>query len=876
MNIQLKYSIATFVIIITMGAGIFFIADSTISKNYHDAYNDKGKAIVSYLAKNSVDLILLDNIPRLQLLLKNTEQSDTDIVYIFVVSPEGAVYAHTFPGGLPKDLKGISNPPENLSYQSQLFDAGERLIIDAAAPIMHGSLGYVHAGLSLEAAEGKRKSSQRKIFWACTLATLLAITIASWFSRRITRPLSDLVAGAEAIGKGDLDHRLNISGSDEIGVTAKAFNQMAESLKDDISRRLEAENALMKSESLYRTLVENIDMGITLIGPDFSILMANAAQMRLLNKELGQLIHRKCYQVFENRDHICPHCPGVPAMKLREVRETIAESIPEKGEKRTVRLRAFPILTESGQSGGFIKVVEDLSEEVKTRRDLATEKERLAVTLRSIGDGVITTDTSGNIVMMNKIAEKLTGWDNADAVGRPLREVFHVIDERTGEKAENHAEKVLATGTMVTLSGHTKLISRNGMELSIADSGAPILDSQGQILGVVLVFRDITEEIKTENELLKIKKLESVGVLAGGIAHDFNNILAAILGNINLALFDRELSENTRRLLDRAEKASLRATDLTQQLLTFAKGGEPVKEAASLESIIRDSSGFVLHGEKVACRYEIPEDLWLVDIDKGQISQVIQNIVLNASHAMPEGGVITIRCENIPASVPVDTQYRMRKPCIKIDIEDTGVGIQPNLIDKIFDPYFTTKQAGSGLGLAITQSIITKHNGHISVKSTPGKGTVFTIILPASERTEKQGVEDMARQLTSTATKILVMDDDDMVLGTVKVMLEEMGQEVGVAVNGEQAIELYEEAKNEGRPFDLVIMDLTVPGGMGGKEAVREILARDPEAKVLVSSGYSTDPIIANYQDYGFSGAIAKPYRIQELSKAISRALQKK
>ncbi len=509
----------------------------------------------------------------------------------------------------------------------------------------------------------------------------------------------------------------------------------------------------------------------------------------------------------------------------------------------------------------------------KAQVDLADEKERLSVTLRSIGDGVITTDISGNIVLLNKVTESLTGWSSEEAAGRPLEEVFHIINEQTREKCENPATIALSSGQIVGLANRTVLIARDGRERNIADSGAPILDAESNIIGAVLVFRDVTEQIRTEKELLKVKKLESIGVLASGIAHDFNNILTAILGNINLALFDDDLKVRTKKLLSEAEKASLMAKDLTQQLLTFAKGGDPVKEVSSLESVIKDSADFVLHGDKVACRYDIPEDLCLVNIDKGQISQVVQNIVLNASHAMPEGGIIKITCENLSSVSKKVLPFAKDGRFIKICIQDSGIGMPENVVEKIFDPYFSTKHGGSGLGLAITQSIITKHGGHISVESTPGVGSTFSIYLPVSEKTKTKKQESLVEHKASSPAKILIMDDEEMVRTVAKEMLIQLGHEVGLAADGKEALQLYQESKDSGRLFDLVILDLTIPGGMGGKEAIKEILKIDSNAKVIVSSGYSNDPVMANFRDYGFCSAIVKPYQLQKLSKVISQLL---
>ncbi len=520
-----------------------------------------------------------------------------------------------------------------------------------------------------------------------------------------------------------------------------------------------------------------------------------------------------------------------------------------------------------------LSLSEEIIQREATENLLAAEKELLTVTLRSIGDGVITTDVAGSVVLMNQASETLTGWSQKEAIGQPLQEVFHVINELSRDICESPVEKVIKSGQIVGLINHTLLISRDGQELAIADSAAPIRDKDSVVIGVVLVFRDITEQQRTEKELIKARKLESVGVLAGGIAHDFNNILAAILGNINLALFDADLKDRTKSLLTEAEKASVRAKDLTQQLLTFAKGGEPVKQVSSLEIVIRDSANFVLHGDTVACRFDIPDDLWPANIDKGQISQVIQNIVMNANQAMPEGGIIKVSCENLPTVTKQHFPLQAKGSGLKICIEDNGVGIPPKVIEKIFDPYFSTKQGGSGLGLAISQSIIHKHGGSISVKSTLGVGTTFTIYLPAStKQTQEESKESLAENKSPSQAKILIMDDEEMVRTITKEMLTLLGHEVELSANGEEAIKLYQESITN-RKFDLVLMDLTIPGGMGGKEAVQEIINIDPKAKVIVSSGYSNDPIMANPKDYGFCTAIGKPYRLNDLSKVIGQII---
>ncbi|MEW5767580.1 MAG: response regulator [bacterium] len=505
---------------------------------------------------------------------------------------------------------------------------------------------------------------------------------------------------------------------------------------------------------------------------------------------------------------------------------------------------------------------------------LANEKERLAVTLHSIGDGVMATDTKGKIVLINRVAENLTGWTQAEAIGRPLAEVFHIINEKTGQRCENLVEKILKTGRITGLANHTVLIAKDGGRRFLDDSGAPVRNKKGHIIGVVLVFRDITEKRKMEEELLRTKKLEAIGLLAGGIAHDFNNILTVILGNVSLARMyaKPEIDDRVLKKLAMVEKASLRAKNLSQQLLTFAKGGAPIKKVIFISKLLKETVDFTLSGANINCNFSVPEDLWLVECDEGQFSQVINNLILNAREAMPEGGTIEVKAENIiieegEKGLPLpDGKY------IKLSFKDYGVGIKKEYLSKIFDPYFTTKQTGRGLGLSVASSIIKNHDGLITVESELGLGTTFYIYLPVSLKEMPATKPLKEKPSPGSQGRILLMDDEEDLRDTAAQMFEAIGYKVETASDGEEAIEMYKEAKSTGEGFDVVIMDLTIPGGMGGREAVKRLLQIDPDVHVIVSSGYSTDPIMADFRKYGFGGVLVKPFKINELSKILPHA----
>ncbi|MEW5802815.1 MAG: PAS domain S-box protein [bacterium] len=408
---------------------------------------------------------------------------------------------------------------------------------------------------------------------------------------------------------------------------------------------------------------------------------------------------------------------------------------------------------------------------------------------------------------------------------------------------------------------------------------ARVIQYQGKPADMCIV-RDITGRKRLEEEMQKAQRLESIGVLAGGIAHDFNNILTSIIGNLSLATMLAKPGDRISKLLDGTEKSACRARDLTRQLLTFAKGGAPIKQTASISELLKDTTTFSLRGSKVKAEFSLAEDLWPVEVDTGQISQVVNNLVINAKQAMPEGGIIRVTAQNATigheenkVDIPLEEgRY------IKISVEDQGAGIPDEHLQRIFDPYFTTKETGTGLGLATSYSIIKRHEGYITVKSQPGVGTTFFIYLPASKEKGKTAstVQEEEAGLLSGQGRILVMDDEQIVRDVARRMLEFIGYEVELARDGAEAIALYEKARKSGHPFDAIIMDITVPGGMGGEAAIRKLREVDPKVKAIVSSGYSSDALMADIKRSGFRGIIAKPYKVTELARVLQRVIKGK
>ena len=388
---------------------------------------------------------------------------------------------------------------------------------------------------------------------------------------------------------------------------------------------------------------------------------------------------------------------------------------------------------------------------------------------------------------------------------------------------------------------------------------------------LLIALVDVTLRKHAEEELLRAQKLESVGVLAAGIAHDFNNLLTGIVGNVSLA---KMLAGSNVRVMARlleAENACQRATALTHQLLTFAKGGAPVRHPIAIMNFLTESVVFAVHGSNVRADFAIAEDLWLVDGDEAQMYQVIYNVVLNAVQAMPQGGSILVQAENVWLSAG-DVPQLQEGRYVKIAVHDHGCGIPQDVLPKIFDPYFTTKETGSGLGLAAAYAIVTKHDGCMTVASTVKTGTTVFIYLPASQHDLPFSRAIPDTPLVGNA-RILVMDDEEIIRDLLCETLTSWEYEVVCACDGVEAIALYQDALASGQPFRVVILDMTVPGAMGGKEAMAYLRAIDPHVKALISSGYANDPVMANFAEYGFSGVVTKPYTLQRLQDVLLSVL---
>jgi PAS domain S-box-containing protein len=503
------------------------------------------------------------------------------------------------------------------------------------------------------------------------------------------------------------------------------------------------------------------------------------------------------------------------------------------------------------------------------KAQLALEKERLTVTVGNIRDGVVTTDVNGVVMVMNQAAERLLTSAAAAGVGQNIADLLERLELEPRPRFRDALEAVLRGGEAVRLVDRATLKSGEAIK-RIDATGAPMRENGGEVVGAVIVLRDVTDAMQLEQERARGTQLQSLGVLAGGLAHDFNNLLTGIVGNISLARFN-DSPEDVSERLEEAERACQRARAITNQLLTFSNGGAPVKTTSWIGDLVKDTATFALTGSPVAPRFVIPMDLAPVEIDVGQISQVMHNLVLNAQQATPGAGTVSVTLENVAfAQDEWRDGVRIRAGrYVSLAVQDHGIGISPENMRRLFDPYFTTKKAGTGLGLAVCYSIVTAHGGFMTVKSELGKGACFTLYLPASSRRPATKVAASPRERLSAGGRVLIMDDERTIRDVAVRMFKKLGYEAVTAANGEEAIQAVKEAIDNKRRFEIVVMDLTVPGAMGGKDAVPIIKKIDPTIKAIVSSGYADDPVMANHTEYGFDGVMGKPYVIADMREAL-------
>jgi len=511
----------------------------------------------------------------------------------------------------------------------------------------------------------------------------------------------------------------------------------------------------------------------------------------------------------------------------------------------------------------------------QSEQALADENERLGVMLRSIGDGVLATDLDGTILLINNAAEALTGWRREEALGQPLASVYQNVDPDTRKRHVNTVGALVGSADAPGSRRSSILVARDLTEHPIEECAAPLRDGQGRTIGMMLAFRDISDALRVQEERARTGRLESLGLLAGGIAHDFNNILMSVMGNISLARATMPHAAASNTALAEAEQACVRARQITWQLLTFSKGGVPVRKAVAVPRILEEAAALALRGTNVTCAFDVTPDLWPIEADDAQLVQVFTNLLINAQQAMPNGGVVTIRGENV-FELTGKSQHALRVEAgafVRVSVVDQGIGIPREHLPRIFDPYFSTKHHGSGLGLATTYSIVKNHGGLIGVESKPGAGTTIAVSFPASAMTSHREERALVVAAGSGRPRVLVMDDEASVRTLAANMLEFLGYDAEIVDNGSAAVERFRRALGSDNPFHAVMLDLVVPGEMGARETIDQLTGLDPAVRAIVVSGYAQDATISSFRDFGFAAAMNKPYTLHELQSTLENVI---
>jgi two-component system cell cycle sensor histidine kinase/response regulator CckA len=694
----------------------------------------------------------------------------------------------------------------------------------------------------------------------------------------------------------------------ELSNLKHSIEEMVGQIKSRYNELERSQRALQEAEAKYRGIFENAVEGIFQTTPDGRFLSANPAHARMYGYEspddLIAGVERIAEQLYvnpEDRRRLAETLErdGVVDGFEAEVYKRDKSRIWMSLKSRAVRDATGQILYYEGTAEDITKRkhaeeelkkhrehLEELVEERTARLKMANEQlhqeildrklaeeavreseDNLKTILYSIQMGVLVVDEETHVIVdLNEKAASMIGDSREKIVGSICHR--YVCPAEEGKCPVTDLRKIVDSSERV-------LLTSSGEEVAIIKTVVPaVLGGRNRLIES---FIDITERKQIEEERLKTHKLESIGILAGGIAHDFNNLLGIILGNVSLAKMSAGSEGKLANLLENAEKAIIRASDLTKQFITFSTGGEPLRKAVVIGELLSGATRFSLSGSSIKYDCRIADDLWVAEVDEGQLRQVIYNMLLNAREAMPRGGFLTVSAENVMVDLHEEASLKEGR-YVRITIEDHGVGIQEENLAKVFDPYFTTKELGDrkgmGLGLTICYSIIKHHGGTITVESRAGVGTRFRIYLPAIQ--ENFDLEESIEiKSLPYKGKILVMDDEEMIRTVVGGMLENLGYEVGFARDGTEAIELWGRARESHQSYDAVIMDLTIPGGMGGQETIQKLLEIDPRIKGIASSGYSYDPVMSEFSRYGFAGAIAKPYRIEDIGRVISKVLER-
>lgn len=804
---------------------------------------------------------------------KKFSLSDSSIV---LVDHKGTILFSSFDPGMigeqDKIFQRMTGESDEGTFEAPGNQGGERLFTYKKLYLKNESAPYLYVRTGVDK-KGVLDAVHRDFLLNVGILTLVMLFTLGLAILLTKHGLHDKIVtlrnATDRIALGDLSVRVaeRVSGG-ELGELGRAFDTMSTRLSETILERQQAEQNLQKSEEEFRLIFE---------GASDAIFWADATTGVLINcnRAAEQMLELPREEII-GKHHTFLHPPEMFDHFARSFRECAADSVVFPNVEAIVQAkrsgRLIPVeIRHSVTTIGNTKIMQGLFRDTSERRKAEEELIHFQKLLTGIVDNspfaIFVKDVADDfkVILWNRAAEHIFGIPAATIIGKTTHDLW---PKEQADAYLNEDLKTVHQRVMVDIPEEASNHPQRGM-IYLHTRKVPLFGQNGEVSHIVVISDDITERRTIQAEIIKHQKLESLGILAGGIAHDFNNILTGILGNISFARMFLEPSHKAAAILTEAEKASQRAADLAYQLLTFAKGGKPIKKAVQVRHLVETSLSLVLRGSNVKCIVEIPDTLSAIEADEGQIHQVFNNIIINAAQSMPGGGTLTICVDQVNQAGTgsgLDPGSYAR-----ITFADSGCGIPEQDQKRIFDPYFTTKDGGSGLGLASAHSIISKHGGSISAHSTPGSGTTFEILLPISlgEAPVTPGDVSVAATAQGHGKTLLVMDDDLMIRDLAANMLGELGYRVKTCATGEEAVERYRLAQQTGEPFAAAIMDLTIPGGMGGREAAEQILKQNPQACLVVSSGYCNDPVMADYRSYGFSAAMIKPYSVSSVAQIL-------
>lgn len=640
----------------------------------------------------------------------------------------------------------------------------------------------------------------------------------------------------------------------------------------EITERRRAVEELKSSEERFRLLYENSpDMYVSVSAADASILRCNKTLLDKTGYLHNEVIGSSIFDMYHADAFDGAHEAFNQYVSTGRVTDKELILKRKDGSRLPVSLNVSVVRDKAGKVLHSISSWRDISQRKQAEESVRESEQRFRTIFENKGTATGLFKEDGIIQDCNAVFCELTGYSRAEITGRMKWSDFMATEDI--ERMQKYHSERTKKGSSAPTQYECRLIAKNGRFLDVIINIAVIEETR------IVSLVDITDRKKANLEIQRMQRLEGLGTIAGGIAHDFNNLLTGIFANLEMAKMDLPENSSSSHYLQEAHHSILSARRLTGQLLTFAKGGAPVFKIVDMTRLIQETVEFNLHGTNVKPEIELQDNLWSIMADEGQIEQVLGNLTINSKQAMPCGGALHVAGRNLPISEAY-SEADLTSDSILLTIKDEGIGIPPKIIDHIFDPYFSTKETGHGLGLAIVYSIIKQHKGHISVSSEPNTGTTFTIILPAVPETGRENADAVDITRGNIAAKssfhILLMDDEEIARKVATQLLERLGHTTDTAVHGDEAIKKYTEGIKTGKPFDLVIMDLTIRDGKGGKKTIEELLKIYPEAKVIVSSGYSSGPIMANFSSYGFSGKLAKPFMAADLQDTITLVMNRK